>query len=112
MVEEKAKLIEQLDQLDSGFEKLFERMKEELEGNKEAHKEEIRIMQQHIKSITDKSVQIQSQEARNKDLMTAKFTSVKKQAREVRKGQNVVNKYYKNMTNTNYVAPQFMDNKN
>ena len=43
--------------------------------------------------------------------MTAKFTSVKKQAREVRKGQNVVNKYYKNMTNTNYVAPQFMDNK-
>ena len=87
-------------------------MKEELEGNKEAHAEEIRIMQQHIKSITDKSVQIQSQEARNKDLMTAKFTSVKKQAREVRKGQNVVNKYYKNMTNTNYVAPQFMDNKN
>ena len=87
-------------------------MKEELEGNKEAHKEEIRIMQHHIKSITDKSVQIQSQEARNKDLMTAKFTSVKKQAREVRKGQNVVNKYYKNMTNTNYVAPQFMDNKN
>lgn len=112
VVEEKAKLIEQLDQLDSGFEKLFERMKEELEGNKEAHKEEIRIMQQHIKSITDKSVQIQGQEARNKDLMTAKFTSVKKQAREVRKGQNVVNKYYKNMTNTNYVAPQFMDNKN
>lgn len=112
VVEEKAKLIEQLDQLDSGFEKLFERMKEELEGNKEAHKEEIRIMQQHIKSITDKSVQIQRQEARNKDLMTAKFTSVKKQAREVRKGQNVVNKYYKNMTNTNYVAPQFMDNKN
>ena len=112
VVEEKAKLIEQLDQLDSGFEKLFERMKEELEGNKEAHKEEIRIMQQHIKSITDKSVQIQSQEAPNKDLMTAKFTSVKKQAREVRKGQNVVNKYYKNMTNTNYVAPQFMDNKN
>ena len=25
---------------------------------------------------------------------------------------DVVNKYYKNMTNTNYVAPQFMDNKN
>lgn len=112
VVEEKAKLIEQLEQLDSGFEKLFERMKEELEGNKEAHKEEIHTMQAHIKSITDKSVHIQSQEARNKDLMTSKFTSVKKQAREVRKGQNVVNKYYKNMTNTNYVAPQFMDNKN
>lgn len=34
----------------------------------------------------NKSVKIQSQEARNKDLMTLKFASIKKQAREVRVG--------------------------
>ena len=34
IVEEKATLIEQMEQLDSGFEKLFARVKEELEGNK------------------------------------------------------------------------------
>ena len=43
VVEQKSKLIEQLDNLDSGFEKLFERVKEELEGNKETYKAEIRI---------------------------------------------------------------------
>lgn len=48
VVEQKSKLIEQLDNLDSGFEKLFERVKEELEGNKEAYKEEIRIMQDQL----------------------------------------------------------------
>ena len=53
VVEQKSKLIEQLDNLDSGFEKLFERVKEELEGNKETYKEEIRIMQDHIRKITD-----------------------------------------------------------
>lgn len=111
VVEAKSELIDQLDKLDSGFEKLFERMKDELDGNKEAHKDEIRIMQDHIRSITEKSVQIQSQEARNKDLMMKKFNAIKKQTREVRKGTNVVNKYYRTMTKTGYVDPQFMDNK-
>ena len=103
VVEQKSKLIEQLDNLDSGFEKLFERVKEELEG--------IRIMQDHIRKITDKSVKIQSQEARNKALMTNKFNGIKKQARQVRKGANVASKYYQSMTKTGYVDPQFMDDK-
>ena len=111
VVEQKSKLIEQLDNLDSGFEKLFERVKEELEGNKETYKEEICIMQDHIRKITDKSVKIQSQEARNKALMTSKFNGIKKQARQVRKGANVASKYYQSMTKTGYVDPQFMDNK-
>ena len=105
VVEQKSKLIEQLDNLDSGFEKLFERVKEELEGNKETYKEEICIMQDHIRKITDKSVKIQSQEARNK------VNGIKKQARQVRKGANVASKYYQSMTKTGYVDPQFMDNK-
>ena len=73
--------------------------------------EEIRIMQDHIRKITDKSVKIQSQEARNKALMTNKFNGIKKQARQVRKGANVASKYYQSMTKTGYVDPQFMDNK-
>ena len=48
IVEKKSELIDQLNNLDSGFEKLFARTKEELDGNKEAHKEQIRIMQEHI----------------------------------------------------------------
>ena len=43
----------------------------------------------------NKSVKIQSQEARNKDLMTLKFASTKKQAREVRVGTQAASRYYK-----------------
>lgn len=50
----------------------------------------------------NKSVKIQSQEARNKDLMTLKFASIKKQA---------ASRYYKSMSGTGYMEPQFMDNK-
>ena len=104
VVEAKSRLIDQLNNLDSGFEKLFERTKEELNGHKEDYKEQIR-------TITDKSVKIQSQEARNKDLMTLKFASIKKQAREVRVGTQAASRYYKSMSGTGYMEPQFMDNK-
>ena len=53
VVEAKSMLIDQLNNLDSGFEKLFERTKEELNGHKEDYKEQIRTMQEHIRSITD-----------------------------------------------------------
>ena len=110
-VEAKAKLIEQLDQLDSGFEKLYARVKEELAVHKEDHAASIRNMQDCIRQITDKSMEIQAQEARNKELMTKKFSSMRQKAKNVRKNSKIANQYYRNMMQLNYVDPQFMDNK-
>ena len=110
-MEAKARLIEQMEQLDSGFEKLFARVIEELAVHKEDHAAEIRNMQECIKEITNKSVEIQTQEARNKDLMTQKFASVRQKAKNVRANSKAVNQYYRNMMQLNYVDPQFMDNK-
>lgn len=111
IVEKKSEYIEQLDQLDSGFEELFARVRDELNENREKYKEQIHTMQDLIRKITDKSLMIQKQEAQNKELMQQKFAEVRSQAREVRKSQKIVNQYYKNMMKTNYVDPQFMDNK-
>jgi predicted nuclease with TOPRIM domain len=110
-VEEKAELIEQIQQLDSGFEKLFSRVEEELKGNKEDYAEAIQTMKSCIRAITDKSMNIQAQEARNKDLMVQRFTYVKDTAKSLRTNSKVATQYYKNMMNLNYVDPQFMDNK-
>ncbi len=110
-VEDKAKLIEQLEQLDSGFEKLFERVKEELQGQKDSYKEKIATMQSCIRQITDLSMELQSQEAKNKDLMTRKFVSVRQKAKIVRTNTKVANTYYQNMMQLNYVDPQFVDKR-
>ena len=73
---------------------------------------ELNIRQkEYIRRLTDKSATIQAQEARNKDLMTQKFASVRKQVKEVRKSQKVVNQYYKSMMKSGYMEPQFTDNK-
>ena len=110
-VDEKTSLIEQIQQLDSGFEKLFARVEEELKNNKDAHAESIRKMQSLIRKITDRSMEIQAQEARNKDLMVRKITYVKDTAKSLRTNSKVANQYYQNMMKLNYVDPQFMDNK-
>lgn len=110
-VEEKSELIEQLELLDNGFEKLYEKVREELQTNKEEHKDEILQMQNDIRLLTEKSMEIQAQEARNKQLMEQKFASVKKQVKEIRSSQKVVNQYYKNMMKKGYTEPHFLDNK-
>ena len=110
-VEEKAALIEQLEQLDSGFDKLYERVKTELRNHKTLYAGKIKIMQEYIRFITDKSIEIQAQEARNRELMTQKFASIRQKAKNMRTNTKAVNKYYKNMMQLNYVAPQFLDNK-
>ena len=56
-VEEKSELIEQLELLDNGFEKLYEKVREELQANKELYKEEILQMQNSIRALTEKSMQ-------------------------------------------------------
>lgn len=110
-VEEKAKLIDELNQLDDGFQEVFEKVREDLEQNRAQYAGEIKEMQDYIRRLTEKSASIQAQEMRNKDLMTQKFSTIKKQAREVRTSQKVVNQYYKNMMKTNYIDPQFTDSK-
>ena len=111
VVEEKAQLIEQMQQLDSGFEKLYARVQEELQENRDIYAQKIKTMQSAIRSITDKSMEIQAQEARNRDLMVRKFTYVKETAKNVRTNSKAATQYYKNMMKLNFVDPQFMDNK-
>lgn len=111
-VEAKSKLIEQMEQLDSGFDKLFERVREELQANKPTYTNQIKTMQTCIRQITDLSMEIQAQEAKNKDLMTQKFVSVRQKAKVVRTNSKAASQYYKNMMQLNVVDPQFMDNKN
>lgn len=110
-VEDKSACIEQLEQLDSGFEKLYAQVEEELASNSGAHAEEIRQIQEKIRNITDKSVRIQAQEARNKDLMMRKFDAVKKQAKDVRLNSKAITGYYQTMKGPVSLEPHYLDGK-
>ncbi|MBO6215949.1 MAG: flagellar protein FliT, partial [Lachnospiraceae bacterium] len=52
-IDAKGSLIEELEKLDAGFEKLFSEVETELKDNKESYKDEIKRMQELIGIITD-----------------------------------------------------------
>lgn len=109
-VEEKGKLIESLVSLDSGFEAVYDRVKEDIANNKSAYTEQVKIMQKLIAQITELSVKVQSEEARNKELVQDRFGRLKQGIKETRKNNKAVANYYKSMSKIDN-SPQFMDKK-
>ena len=110
---QKMELIEEIDRLDEGFEDLFERVKEELQspGGKEKHADSIVRMQGLIAQITEKSVSIQAQEARNKALVEKYFQESREKIRKGRTSSKAAMDYYKSMSQASFTQPHFLDNK-
>lgn len=113
-VEEKAELIAQLEMLDAGFDRTYEHVREELvsKEGKEKYKNEIKTMQQLITELTEKSVSIQAQESRNKQMVEAVFKSEREKIKAVKLGSKAAIDYYRSMNHTNFISPQFVDKKN
>ncbi len=110
-IDKKADLIDELNKLDAGFEQIYEKVRPEIEQHMDKYAEQIREMQDMIRQIVEKTMSAQAEEARNKQLIEAKFSSVKKQIREVKSSQKAVNTYYQNMMKSNYLDSQFLDRK-
>ncbi|HKM21549.1 MAG TPA: flagellar export chaperone FlgN [Lachnospiraceae bacterium] len=110
-VSEKQALIDELVQLDEGFEKIYKRIKANLLEHKEQYSDDIKEMQELITLITDKSVRIQADEERNRRIIEKSLAVVKKDIKASRTSVKAATDYYKSMSRVNYVDPQFMDKK-
>ena len=86
-------------------------MAEELKGNREQYAEQIRTLQGLVAEVTDTSVTIQAQEARNKKLIDDFFRKGREGIRMNRKTSKAAIDYYKNMNKSSVVMPVFMDDK-
>jgi phage host-nuclease inhibitor protein Gam len=107
----KDELIKQLTALDDGFETLYAKIGEQLAAQKDKYKPQIKRLQELISRVTEKSVSIQAQEARNKKLIEDYFKGQRNEIRRGRKSSKVAYDYYKNMSGANVIQPQFMDHK-
>lgn len=97
-VDEKDSFVTELIKLDEGFEALYDRIKEELAGNKSSYAVQIKHLQDLITKITDKNVSIQAEENRNKAMLERHFAKERQGLGKVRKSSNAAYGYYKNMS--------------
>ena len=110
-VEEKGKLIEKLTALDNGFESLYSKVKKELEVDRDKYLDQIKRLQKLVTEVTETSVSIQAQEARNKKLIEEYFRKERDNIRSGRRSSKAAYDYYKNMNRSAVVMPQLMDKK-
>ena len=110
-VNEKVVLVDQIDALDDGFEKVYDRIRSELFLHKEKYAEQIRILQNQISEITDKNVAIQAMESRIKMAVDNRVKKDRLDLQQRRNSGKAAQSYYSNMRKLNYVDAQFMDRK-
>ncbi|MCX4268330.1 MAG: flagellar protein FliT [Lachnospiraceae bacterium] len=110
-LERKQELIDKLNELDEGFQSIYDRLKEELQGHPEKYKDEVKEMKELISQITGKSMVVQTEEERNKLAVQEYFSRFKSGIRQARTSQKAAVNYYNNMNKLNHIGAQFMDRK-
>ena len=110
-LDEKQLLIDELNLLDEGFQTLYNRIQKEIVNNADLHKNEIKEMQRYISLITEKSVEIQTKEEKNRQVISQQFSSFRQEVNRFKQNKKATSQYYNTMQKTNYILPQFLDKK-
>ncbi|MCR5754943.1 MAG: hypothetical protein K6G30_09075, partial [Acetatifactor sp.] len=97
--EKKEKLIENLNQLDDGFEAFYQRIELVIKTEKEKYRAELTKAQKLISEITDISTRLQAKEARNKEKLALVLTNNRQEIRNFKASNQMAQKYYSNMAN-------------
>lgn len=110
-VADKSEYVDKIIFLDEGFDEIFSRVKEILDTDRQAYQEDIRQMKKLISAITERSMKVQAQEQRNKQMADRQFSQAKSKIRQLNKGNRIATQYYQNMQQLGVIDPQFMDKK-
>ncbi|MDF2537027.1 MAG: hypothetical protein K0S76_48 [Herbinix sp.] len=111
IIDEKDNLIKTILQLDEGFEQIYQRIKDEFTINQKNHQSEIKKLQELIKEVIDRGVQLQVTERRNKAKFEAYLQTKRKGIKNVKLNSQTATSYYKNMANQNQQESYFFDKK-
>ena len=111
LVNEKQRYIDKMQELDNGFEVVFNRVKAELESERERYQSQIIKIQRLIVQVTELGVNIQALEKRNKVQMDKVIAQRKQSIRNKRTNNSAASNYYRNMLNHQYNQSYFLDRK-
>lgn len=104
-------LLEQLEELDEGFDRVFQQIRRELAENTDIYKDDVLMCQELIRRCTDLGVEIQAAEERNRQRLEVVFSVQQKKLRQVKTNSKTVSSYYKTMNPVQSSDSYFMDQK-
>ncbi len=98
LIQEKGERIEQLNQMDEGFDRLFKQVEKEITANREAYREQIQAMQKTIALVGDLGMKIQALEHQNSERFKIYLSTQRKTIREFHRNNQTASTYHKNMS--------------
>ena len=104
-------MIEEINKLDEGFELTYNRVREMIKENPEAYRDKIEKLQNSIRTLVDKGVEIEASERRNQIKFDLKVSKGKDKIRSYNLNSNAVTKYYSNMNGSVDGTTYFVDKK-
>jgi hypothetical protein len=110
-VNDKDVLVKQLEKLDEGFDLVYRHVQKDLPQKKTQYANEIRILQDLISQIMDKSMSLQARESRNQQAVMQIFREEKTKLGSHRRSNQAAMNYYRNSSGLVALAPQFLDQK-
>ena len=111
LIDKKGGHLRKLEEVDQGFQSVYNRVAEEMKTNKEAYKEQILEMQGLITRVTDLGVELSALEEKNKAALEVKLQNRKQTIRQFKVSKQTASTYYKNMIGMQTGASYFMDQK-
>ena len=112
LMKDKEDLIQKIQELDQGFQNLFDKIGTTLKDNSQQYKTQIVEMQEYIRTITDCGVKIQALEHSNKEKFTTSLAKKRREIRDFNKSNKTAVSYSKNMANQHQAwQSYFMDKK-
>ena len=111
LIDAKEVVIDRLGELDDGFQAVFDKIRDELEGKKALYKDRIAKLQGQIRVVTDQSNALIAAEQKNKELMENATSIERKRIRQTKTNAKVATNYYNSMNRINFIDPQLMDKK-
>ncbi len=110
-LEEKGARIEELNGLDDGFDRIYQKIETVLKEHPDAHAASIRMMRESIRNITDLSTRIQTLEKKNKDRFQKYITEQKSEVRRVNMNQRTASTYAQNMAGAHKAENSYFFNE-
>lgn len=110
-MDEKGKLIDEINKLDDGFTSTYELVKDVVQQEPGKYRDKVLKMQELIRVAVEKGVTIEAQEKRNRSALETVFRMKRTEIKQMKRSNTAALKYYKSMSKINEVDPQLMDKK-
>lgn len=111
LINKKSLLIEEINKLDEGFDLIYKRIADVVKANPAVYRKNIEKLQEFIRHLVDKGIEIETAERRNQVKFDMKVSKSRDKIKSYNLNSSAVTKYYSNMSGNTGESTYFLDQK-